>query len=1062
MLIGKRLKWPSPFVVMATLAFMLLVQAGLASASNSVPTPVIYAASGNYDIPPIVTIGGFPSWDTAYYTTDGSDPETSNTRTLYTEAFTVSQSETVEAAVYDPVAGWGSVALSAIHIGDSSLAQAPSISPDGGAFTTPQSVTIGDIPSGDTAYYTTDGTILEYGAGDAYTGAFTVSQSEMIAVVNYSPSAGWSSVTSATFYINGSSLVQAPTISPDGGTFTTPQSVTIGDIPSEDLCYYTTDGSNPETSSIAMIYSGPFTVWSGTVKAANDDPRLGWSSVTSATFTISGSSPPLAPVINPNGGTFTTPQSVSITGIPSGEIAYYTTDGSNPIGSTRIAYAGAFTVSQSAMVEAANYSPSAAWSSVTSATFLISGSSTSQAPAILPNGGLFTTAQSVTIGDIPNGNTCYYTTDGSNPETSNTRIAYANAFTVSQSETVQAAIQDPVTGWGSVTSANFTISSSPPQAPVISPDGGVFTTAQSVTIGGIPGADSAHYTTDGSNPTFSGTAVLYAGAFTVSQSETVQAAIQDPVTGWGSVTSATFTINNSSTVNVPAFSTLLPGEITTVAGGGTWGYSGDGGPATSAKLDSPDSVAVDAAGNLYIADTQNNVIRKVDPSGIITTVAGNGTEGYSGDGGPATGAELARPYGVAVDAAGNLYIADMMNNVIRKVDANGVITTIAGNGYCKYPYPKYLVGNSGGYSGDGGLATKAELDAPEAVAVDASGNLYIADTYNHRIRKVDTSGTITTVAGNGQGNALLGGYSGDGGPVTGAELAQPVGVAVDAAGNLYIADLNNNRIRKVDPSGIITTVAGGGTILGYSSNPEPATSAEIAPFGMAMDAAGNLYITDGFQCIRKMDTTTGAITTVAGNVNNPGYSGDGGPATGAELNSPTGVAVDASGNIYIADQNNNRIREVKATVPVSAAPLPSVKAPTPAVPLTVGQNPISFTIGRNSYTAGGQSFAMDAPPFISNGRALVPVRYLADALGAQAGWDANTQKVTITGGNTIVVLTIGSANLTTNGRESQMDVAPVIVNGRAYLPVRYVAKAFGCNVSWDTGTQTTTVSPPST
>ena len=336
-----------------------------------------------------------------------------------------------------------------------------------------------------------------------------------------------------------------------------------------------------------------------------------------------------------------------------------------------------------------------------------------------------------------------------------------------------------------------------PMPPIISPLGGTFTTAVSVTLGDIPNGDTAYYTTDGSSPQTSSAHILYNGAFTVSQSETVEASVYDLVTGWSIETSATFTISNSSTASVPAFSTLSPGEITTVAGDGTWGYSGDGGPATSAEMDSPESVAVDAAGNFYIADTQNNCIRKVDTSGVITTIAGNGTEGYSGDGGQATSAELALPYGVAVDAAGNLYIADTMNNVIRKVDSNGIITTISGNGYQQYG-GGYQVFNNGGYSGDGGPAKSAEMDDPEAVAVDASGNLYIADTCNLRIRKMDTKGVITTVAGNGGGNANLGGYSGDGGPAANAELSQPVGVAVDAAGNLYIADMNNNRIRKVD------------------------------------------------------------------------------------------------------------------------------------------------------------------------------------------------------------------------------------------------------------------------
>ncbi len=225
---------------------------------------------------------------------------------------------------------------------------------------------------------------------------------------------------------------------------------------------------------------------------------------------------------------------------------------------------------------------------------------------------------------------------------------------------------------------------------------------------------------------------------------------------------------------------LSPGSIiSTIAGNGTAGYSGDGGPAASAELNSPSGVAVDFSGNIYIADYKNNRIRRVDASGVISTVAGKGTAGYSGDGGPASSAELSTPSGVAVDTSGNIYIADSSNNCIRKVDASGVISTVAGKG-------------TGGYSGDGGPASSAELSSPFGVAVDASGNIYIADDKNNRIRKVDASGVISTVAGNGTG-----GYSGDGGPATSAELNSPSGLAVDSSGNIYIADTTNYRVREV-------------------------------------------------------------------------------------------------------------------------------------------------------------------------------------------------------------------------------------------------------------------------
>ena len=349
--------------------------------------------------------------------------------------------------------------------------------------------------------------------------------------------------------------------------------------------------------------------------------------------------------------------------------------------------------------------------------------------------------------------------------------------------------------------------------------------------------------------------------------------------------------SNVATVSITVTHVIM---ITTVAGNGLWSYGGDNGPATKGRLMSPSSVAVDASGNLYIVDSENNRIRKVDTNGIITTMAGNGEKGYGGDGGPATQAMLSNPSGVAVDPSGNLYIADTENLRVRKVNKNGIITTVAGNGFW-------------GNSDDGTPATQAKIPPPSAVAVDSLGNLYIAQEWNNRIRKVDTNGIITTVAG----NLILGngGYGGDGGPATQATLNRPSGVAVNASGNLYIADTDNRRIRKVDKNGIITTVAGNG-IGGYSGDGGPATQAQLVrPSGVTVDASGNFYIADtSNDRIRKVDTK-GIITTVAGN-GMWGYGGDGGPATQATLNSPSGVTVDPSGNLYIADTSNDRIRKV--------------------------------------------------------------------------------------------------------------------------------------------------------
>lgn len=334
------------------------------------------------------------------------------------------------------------------------------------------------------------------------------------------------------------------------------------------------------------------------------------------------------------------------------------------------------------------------------------------------------------------------------------------------------------------------------------------------------------------------------------------------------------------------------GTITTIAGSGKPGFSGDGGPAVAAQLRSVDEVAVDSRGNVYIADFESHRVRKVSPSGTMTTFAGrDGGGAFPANGSPATSARLDAPHGVAADAQGNVYVSDTNNGRVYRVSPGGTITTFAGTGQSSF-------------SGDGGPATSARLYAPAGLAVDRQGNVYIADSYNQRVRKVSASGTITTFAGTGKQ-----GSSGDGGLATSAQLQYPTAVAVDGQGNVYIAGTPDSRVRKVTPGGTITTFAGTGA-GGFSGDGGRAASAQLKlPAAVAADGEGNVYIADTANYRVRKVSPGGAITTIAG-TGAGGFSGDGGPATSARLFSPHGVAVDGKGNVYIADTANYRVRKV--------------------------------------------------------------------------------------------------------------------------------------------------------
>ena len=377
-------------------------------------------------------------------------------------------------------------------------------------------------------------------------------------------------------------------------------------------------------------------------------------------------------------------------------------------------------------------------------------------------------------------------------------------------------------------------------------------------------------------------------------------------------------------------------QLTTVAGSD---LVGDGGTAITAQLAQPEGLAVDSSGNLYIADAANNRIRKVTAAGLISTIAGNGHPGYSGDNGPAAAAQLNQPYGLAIDTAGNLYIADFGNQRVRRIGADGTITTVAGTG-------------TSGSGGDGGTATSAPMSGPRNLAVDPAGNLYISEFNGNCVRRVAPDGTITTIAGTG-----VAGYSGDGGAAASAQLAFPAGLALDPSGALYIVDTVNLCIRKVlagnistvcnqqkfampyiqlsglaadssgnlyipesinsfvwqlSPSGTLTRVAGApGSNVSSGDGGSALLTALLTPVDVTLDSAGDLYISE-VRRVRVVAAATGIINTIAGD-GIFGFSGDGGSALSAALNGPVGVALDSAGNLYIADQGNQRVREVMSS-----------------------------------------------------------------------------------------------------------------------------------------------------
>ena len=546
---------------------------------------------------------------------------------------------------------------------------------------------------------------------------------------------------------------------------------------------------------------------------------------------------------------------------------------------------------------------------------------------------------------------------------------------------------------------------------------------QALTMG-ISGEDYS-LGTDGSNPCIAGT------AYNVGDQCTVEVEFNPLYPG---LRRGAVVVENADHTSVlgstllsgmatGSLSVLIPGEINSVAGVGTpWIYAGDGVLAVGAPIYLPRGVAEDAAGNLFLADTGNNRVRCIAGSnalrcgstqGDIETIAGNGIEGYSGDGGPATAAEINNPGGVVLDGAGNLYFVDSNNFIVRRVDAvSGIITTVAGT-----PLQP-------GYSGDTGLATAAKLSFSEGtggLAFDAAGDLYIADTGNNVIREVNaTTGVITTVAGTG-----VAGDSGDGNQATAAQLSAPANLSVGPDGSLYIADQGNQCVREVSAAGIITTIAGNGT-KGYAGDGGPAASAELnAPSAVVLDPAGNIYIADaGNNLIRKIAVTSGNIQTIAGD--GEGYGGDVGPANAAVMYGPSSLLFDQSGNLFFSDMFNNRVRKIDGSLAI-LPPYPTMREDKVSVAPEI----------QGLENDGNANLTLTTPTFV------------------------NAQPDATTGCSDGSTLTFDTPNTTTNDCNFAIDFAPTTTGDPLYGSVTVNSNAGNTGGVIDLSGEVLTVQPTS-